>query len=288
MFPTQHIYSTPVNYDKWSEPHVDTHQFFQSYSPDFQPALDFLMQDAALVETLKEIVDIQGEKIHLKFGLQVQPASYDFDTNTITLSKSYRQSSLQEQVAFLFFELQNARQCQDLQYLHSQAEALGKEEFVKQIEQHEYHSALATHNYVHKYVNKGIFSKAVPYFYIPLNFKDHYLLQQLTGHAQDIAARVDRFMHTQNKKEYRGTWPCPLTPIQVPVLKLMLSYKTVLQTPKKETTKEMRGEAKQGIIKLMSEIDSIYTSNPKVSGALWRNAHAIYPISSEKELPIAY
>ncbi len=275
MLPTC-IYLTSVGHDQSVKQGIDACQFFHPFSTDFQPALDFLMQDVSAVALLKKIIEEnQGEKINLKFGVQEQAASYDFDTHTIILSKSYRQVALQEQVAFLFFELQNAQQRRDLQRLYNQTEKLGKKNFVKQIETREYSSALATHYFVNKYVNEGTFNKNVPYFYTPLNFKDHYLLQQLTGHAQKIAAQIDQRAHTKIKEPYHGTWPCPLTIPQLPILKLLLSYKIILETPHGVPEAKQR-EVNKDITEWMNKIDSLYHSNPNTSCDLWINAHKIF------------
>lgn len=280
MAATVNVNPTSVKYDIPTG--CTEYQFFKPYSSDFQPALDLLMQDAEVVDVLKEIVKNQGKKIYLKFDLQIQPASYNFDTNTITLSNSYRQGSLQEQVAFLFFELQNARNRQNLQDLFSRVQTLESENFVRAVEEHEFTSALATHHLMKKYINEGIFTRDVPFFYIPLNFTEHYLLQQLNGHAQEIAARVNRLVKTQNNKPYQGTWSQPLTTLQVPVLKLLLSNKTALDISDGMTEDEkhkIRDETK----KMMTEIDSYNRSNPQVY-ALWANAHQIIPLSYKSNL----
>src|SRR6267154_4461680 len=123
MQPAQRIFSNPSDI-RPSEQIDDGQQFFQQiYSPYFQPAIDFLMKDVSAVAMLKSILsnDQQGEKISLMFGRITAQASYNFATNAILFSESYRQCSLQEQVAFLFFELQNASQREDFQRLHIEA-----------------------------------------------------------------------------------------------------------------------------------------------------------------------
>jgi hypothetical protein len=269
MQPTQFTCSTPASFDqlpKWS-------QFFEVHSYGFEEALDFFMNDADVIDILKKILEIQGKKIKLGFGSQRQPASYYPAKNTIVLNKSFQERTLQDKASLLFFELQNACQCRDFRNLRNRARKLGKEKYVREVEKLEYNSSLATNRFVNKYIEEGIFTKAVPYFYVALNFQDYYLLEQLTGHAQIVASQMDTFMRTQ-KKAYRGTWPAPLTDTQSSILHMLLCCKIAIDSPQ-GVSREEKKLFKKNITTCMQEIDSLYLSDPKSMKALWKNAHKI-------------
>lgn len=254
---------------------ADDHPFFkQPFSCDFQPAVDFLMEDSTAL--LKKIVSNEqhNDKISLLFGPGKEHASYNFVNNTILFSASYQHSSTQEKVAFLFFELQNALQREAIQGIYNNARTLGKKHFVEQIETVEYRSTLATCNYVHSYASKGIFTKDVPYFRTPIHFDDYYHYQQLTGHAQNIATQFNIIVQTQ--EPYVGTWPKPLDPLHIPILKELLINKTVVESLYE--TPEDKQAATQEIKEVMNDIDSLYSGDEdhEQTANLWTNAHEIF------------
>lgn len=174
-------------------------------SPALQKPLSTILahpQSAALINR----VERQGpiKVTYVSFGEQKPHAIWEADTRTIFINKDIRPSH-QQVINSIVFELHNASSTQEMMFLFDQAEkgALAKDQFVEGIERMEHRNALAAQSLIEDGIARGHFPVGCRmYFYD--SFDDYYIVQQILGHSQWIAAKYDEFSPYQNTP-YHGT-----------------------------------------------------------------------------------
>lgn len=132
-------------------------------------------------------------------------AFWDSGTRTVALNPR-KNISDGIRIASIVFELHNAKASNDLVRLTQRALKghVTKEAYVEGIERLEHKNALAAARILKKGITQSFFPQEAnwPVF---RSFDDHYLVQQITGHSQEIARNYDAMRQGSYAKPYIGT-----------------------------------------------------------------------------------
>ncbi len=115
-------------------------------------------------------------------------------------------ASMGKAINSLIFELHNAKNDKKLTQLYRLAanRQIDKEAFVESVERVEYENALETCRLLRKGIERKVFPKDADW-QIFRSFEDHYSIQQMTGHSQQIAESYDDLTRARTSKPYIGT-----------------------------------------------------------------------------------
>lgn len=159
-------------------------------------------QSAALIQRVERQGPVKVS--YVSFGEEKVHALWEADTRTIFINKAINPSNNQI-LNSIIFELHNAASTRELEFLFDQAEkgVLSKDAFVEAIERMEHRNALAAQQLIENGIALGKFPEncRLHYYY---DFDDYYVVQQLFGHSQWIAAKYDEFSPYRNTP-YIGT-----------------------------------------------------------------------------------
>lgn len=184
---------------------VELEKIAQSCTPGVKEAFEAIL---AMPEgyALAESVQAEGD-----FSVQLSRGSIGFEacwnprSRAIVLNGSH-QRSRGSLIRSILFELHNARSNEELLELQRQAAQgeLSKESFVEAVETIEYGNVLETSRMLEEGIAMNIFPRDADYP-IEMGFREHYMLQQLTGHSQQIARSYDALCPFRDlKRPFRG------------------------------------------------------------------------------------
>lgn len=169
--------------------------FFHSYPIELQESIDIICTSTLFPKLLQtiDLIDIRTDETGSA------KAAWNWKERTIKVHPDLLSDSKVNQVAYLVFELFNAMQTQ--QFEKAIEEAVDVNSFVASFEKLEYVSSLSTQ----KILLELFAGEAESDFeYICPRFREHYALNQIQGHSEQIARAYFP------SESYRGTLYHPL------------------------------------------------------------------------------
>lgn len=132
-------------------------------------------------------------------------AYWDSGKRTIFINGN-RNKDLGEIICSILFELHNATTNKTIYTLLKKAQIgeITKDQYVENIERMEHQNAVNTVRLIEKGIASGLFPPTSRWN-IYENFDDHYMIQQLYGHSQFIAANFDKVNPRLSHQPYKGT-----------------------------------------------------------------------------------
>jgi len=191
---------------------------FEAYMT-VQARLNRDFDEAAVSAILDEVCDYLGTipeytqlldtigRIEFVVENCLSPAYCDFENSCIKLDPSLFEKKCGNiyplVVESILFEMNNYTEKAAFDCLLSGARAMTPDQFVEEFERLEHRSALKTKAILRKHFEFDLWKNA-SLSHIPNDFRLHYLKQQVTGHSQDIWARLSHLF--PQGSDYRGIW----------------------------------------------------------------------------------
>lgn len=177
---------------------------FASYAPQTRQAINLLQQ---LPEFRELLIKVQNEgPVHVK--VEAHPSFeglWDGNSRSIVINSRLNRT-LGQMICTILFELHNAATARYYDDLIVQAEngRLTKDQYVEKVELAEFKNAKNTHDLLEKGIKMGLFPESA-HWPVPLNFDEHYKVQQVSGHSQFIANSYDQINPRARGSMFRGT-----------------------------------------------------------------------------------
>lgn len=122
------------------------------------------------------------------------------------------------------------------------------DKYVRKTEKLHFKALTKTSSLINKMVQTGEMLPSTPNRYVAGNFEDYYLLQQCSGHTEQIARSYRKICGTKPYLPYRGTWPQKVQPDEVRYLQTYFLCKIKMGIPsEKEEAVQVMSQLKKDI-----------------------------------------
>lgn len=156
--------------------------------------------DPKLKNTLTTIQKVKSAEVLIEEVLKDGPLTikndvdFPFEAYWDTTTRTIGVTDTGSRIHSILFELHNASTQKDFDRYNTLAieKKIGKEDYVRAIEQIEYQNTRKTATIIDEGIRLGFFPKESQAYYYS-NFEDHLCHQKLTGHSAWIAGIYDEF-----------------------------------------------------------------------------------------------
>ena len=214
-----------------------------------QSWLSLLNQDLQKIKNDSLYQEIENEAGAPRIDIEGSPflASCDFNERSIALDpllfESKTGNAFPKALQFYLFELANLSQAKEFKSLIDRVDHLTPDKFVEEYEQLEHQSALKAKEILRRCLPKQEGSQ-YSMTRVPENFETHYLVQQLSGHSQEIWERyADLF---PPNSFYYGTWNS-VAEDEKPILFALIDFKSRMED--KDPVISAQGKEKYSLVK---------------------------------------
>lgn len=180
-------------------------QFFSAVPSELIPVVQAILRLPEARELLQEVCAQGRVRIELQYNRQGFEALWNQEQRMIVLNTAQCRG-MGSRIRCLLFELHNARAAS--QFTHTDHLALSgrvsKTSYVEAIERIEHTNVLQTAQLLNKGTARGLFPSDA-HWDIMHDFTDHYKMQQLTGHSQQIAQTYNMLCNDGRRSPFRGT-----------------------------------------------------------------------------------
>lgn len=184
---------------------VSAQQFFSAVPAKLIPAVQSILRLPEARELLHEVCAQGKVRIELQYDRQGFEALWNQEQRTIVLNTAHCRD-MGSRIRCLLFELHNARAAS--QFTHTDHLALSGRvsinSYVESIERIEHMNVLQTARLLNQGIARGIFPSDA-FWDMMHDFTDHYKMQQLTGHSQQIAQTYYILCDDSRRSPFRGT-----------------------------------------------------------------------------------